>query len=131
MRLLVVLILCLGVGPVLAQSQVELGADAFRRCLACHAVGEDAGDKVGPQLNGVVGRPIGGLDDYTYSQTLQRANAAGQIWTREALTRLLKNPRHAFAGTSMNFAGMRQRSDIDAIIAYLASFGEDGTQTAP
>lgn len=121
----------LGVNAVAAQSQVELGEQKFPRCLPCHAIGEDAVDKVGPQLNGVLGRPIGGLNTYSYSQTLQQANAAGMVWTPQTLTRLLKNTRHAFPGSFMTFAGMRHRADIEAIIAYLGSFAADGTQTLP
>lgn len=102
------------------------GQAVFKKCQACHTIGPDAVNKVGPQLNGVVGRPLAGLDDYNYSQTLERAGEAGEVWTEERLGLYLKNPRHAYPGTSMSFAGLRRRADILAVIDYMASFAADG-----
>ena len=35
----------------------EAGAIVFKKCMACHQVGEGARNGIGPVLNGVVGRP--------------------------------------------------------------------------
>ena len=113
----------------MAQEPASSGEDVFKKCLPCHTIGTDAAHKIGPHLNGVVGRPLAGLDDYVYSQTLQRAGEAGEVWSEERLGLYLKNPRHAYPGTSMAFAGMRQRADILAVIDYMASFDEDGEAT--
>ncbi|UYO00720.1 MAG: cytochrome c family protein [Devosia sp.] len=118
------------VTAVPAQESVERGAALFPRCEPCHAIGPDPVDRIGPHLNGVVGRPIAGLPDYSYSRTLRTAGDAGLVWDRATLTRYLKNPRHSFPGTSMAFAGMRVRADIDAMVDYLESFDTDGA-TAP
>jgi len=43
------------------------GEQSFRKCSPCHAVGEDAKNKVGPALNGLDGRKSGTIADYSYS----------------------------------------------------------------
>ena len=127
MRFLLVSALCFMAMPVVAQDAPPV----FNRCLACHAIGEDAVNKVGPRLNGVVGRPVGSLDDYNYSRAMLTARDSGVEWTRQNLTRFFKLPKHFLPGTSMAFAGMTDRAEIDAVIDYLASFDEDGSRIAP
>ena len=43
------------------------GEQAFKVCMACHAVGPGAKTKVGPELNGIVGRKWGSVEGYSYS----------------------------------------------------------------
>jgi cytochrome c len=117
--------------PAMAQDDDGNGEAQFRRCLPCHAVGEGAANKVGPQLNGIVDSMVASLPEYNYSQTLTDAGNEGLEWDRQLLTRYLKSPRHVFPGTSMTFAGMRKRAEIDAIIDYLAGFDENGARTDP
>lgn len=105
------------------------GAALFtaKACAVCHSIGIDPADKLGPHLNGVVGRQVGRLKDYVYSPALQAARAEGQVWTPERLLKYLKDPDHAFPGTSMSYAGMADRAEIDALIQYLGTFAEDGS----
>src|SRR3546814_9912651 len=49
-----------------AAGDAASGEQVFKRCTACHAVGEDAKNKVGPQLNGVVGRAAGTVEGFKY-----------------------------------------------------------------
>ncbi len=128
MRFLAFLVLLVFTQPTLAQDGAALFAS--KACAVCHSIGVDPPDKLGPHLNGVVGRTIGGLKDYAYSPALDAAREAGQVWTPERLLQYLKNPAHAFPGTSMAYAGMADRAEIDALIQYLAGFNEEGG-TAP
>ena len=120
-------LLVFAVAPVAAQDL----PDAFKKCLACHNIGEGATHKVGPQLNGVVDQPAASQAGYSYSRSMEDARDDGLEWTREALTLYLKRPRHFLPGTSMAFAGMTQRAEIDQIIDYLASFDADGMPASP
>lgn len=120
-------LLVLAAAPVAAQEMPSV----FNKCLACHAIGEGAAHKVGPQLNGVVGRPVASQPGYSYSRTMLDAQLDGLEWSRDTLTLYLKRPRHFLPGTSMSFAGMTQRAEIDAIIDYLASFDENGVPVTP
>lgn len=107
--------------PALAQDAAA-GANVFRRCMACHAVGEDAKNRVGPVLNGVVGRAAGTGADYKYSDAMLAAGAGGLVWTPETLAQFLAKPRAYVSGTKMAFAGIANPDEIANVIAYLATF---------
>lgn len=124
MRFIALLLLLPLAAPAFAQDGAALFTE--KNCHVCHSIGVDPPDKLGPHLNGVVGRTIGGLKDYGYSLALQAARAEGQVWTPERLLQYLKNPAHAFPGTSMAYAGMADRAEIDALLQYLGDFAEDG-----
>ncbi|MGB1208250.1 MAG: c-type cytochrome, partial [Paracoccaceae bacterium] len=106
---------------VVAAFDAELaakGEKVFRKCKSCHAVGAGAKNKSGPQLNGVVGRPIGGVDGFRYSKPMA---GQGGVWTPEALAGFLANPRGYMKGTKMSFAGLKKEADLAAVIEFLKS----------
>jgi len=92
------------------------------KCSACHQVGPGATNKSGPQLTGILGRSIGSVDGFGYSKVFQAANDNGDVWNEENLAAFLANPKAAFSGTKMAFAGLRDEEDQVAIVAYLGSF---------
>lgn len=95
------------------------GRKAFRKCRACHKVGEGAKHAVGPNLTGVIGRIQGSAEGYDYSESFKAAMAEGKVWTPEELKTFLKNPKAYRPGTKMNFAGLRKENDPENVIAYL------------
>lgn len=105
-----------------AAGDAKKGEKVFRKCKACHAVGEGAENKVGPMLNGIVGRQMAALDGFGYSDVLMEKGAAGEVWTPEALAAFLEKPRSYLKGTKMSFAGLRKEDDRADVIAYLAGF---------
>jgi len=98
------------------------GKKAFKKCAACHQVGDGAKNKTGPLLNGVVGAAAGAAEGFRYSKALAEAAGDGLVWGEAELTEFLTKPRAFLKGTKMSFAGFRKQSDIDAVIAYLGSF---------
>jgi cytochrome c len=107
-----------------AQAQdVAAGEQVFRKCLPCHSVGEKAKNKVGPQLNGLDGRPSGTAPSYNYSEANKKS---GIIWNEETFKKYIKAPRAMIPGTKMPFAGIKNEKDIDNLWAYLKQFGPDG-----
>ena len=98
---------------------VEAGEGVFKKCRACHQVGEGAVNRSGPQLNGIVGRLVGSSEGFGYSSVFNDANAAGQVWTEESLSAFLENPKGVMSGTKMSFAGLRSADDRAALLAYL------------
>lgn len=107
----------------------EAGEKAFRKCAACHAVGEGAKNKIGPELNGIVGETIAAVEGYKFSPALTEYAAEHPTWTVEELTAWLTDPKGTVPGTKMSFAGLKKPEDVADIIAYLASFDENGAQT--
>ncbi|MGB7432808.1 MAG: c-type cytochrome [Ahrensia sp.] len=101
---------------------VKAGESVFKKCRACHQVGEGASNRVGPVLNGIVGAPAGGVDGFKYSNALQAMADEGLVWDEASLREFLANPKGFMKGTKMSFAGLKKDEDLDAITAYLASF---------
>lgn len=104
--------------PAAAQD-VANGEDVFKKCRACHRVGPDAKNLVGPQLNGIVGRKAGTVEGFKYSPANQKAATDGLMWTEENLDKYLADPRGFMPGNKMAFAGIKDDKDRKDLIAYL------------
>ena len=104
------------------------GATVFKRCMACHAVGPDAKNEVGPVLNGVVGRAAGTYPGYDYSTANK---TSGLTWDEPTLATYLHAPRKLVPGTKMTFAGLSKDQDIADVIAYLKQFKAQGHKFGP
>ena len=101
---------------------VAQGDTVFRKCAACHKVGEGARNGTGPALNGIVGRVAGTVDGFRYSKPMTDAGAGGLVWTDEALHGYLENPRAFMPRNRMSFAGLKDEQERAAVIAYLSTF---------
>ena len=77
---------------------------------------------MGPVLNGVVGRTAGTLEGYNYSDAMKQAGANGLVWQPDTLATFLENPREHVPGTKMSFPGLKDQTDRENVIAYLATF---------
>jgi cytochrome c len=56
------------------------GKTSFNKCLACHAIGQGAKTKVGPELNGLDGRKSGTAEGYSYSDANKNS---GITWNKQ------------------------------------------------
>lgn len=106
--------------PAAAEGDAEAGEKVFRKCQACHMVGEDAKNRVGPHLNGIVGGEIATVEDYKYSDAL--VEKQGETWTDENLHAYLEDPRGWAEGTKMSYPGLKDEQERADVIAYLATF---------
>lgn len=109
-------------GPSLAERLANASADqgqrVFRRCQTCHSAEKGAGNRVGPNLYGVVGADIAHHTDFSYSSAL--ADAAGN-WTPAKLDAFIASPANAVPGNRMPFAGLDNAGERADLIAYLNS----------
>ncbi|SDJ05508.1 c-type cytochrome [Aliiruegeria lutimaris] len=124
-RTLTYLVMAMGVAaasPVLAEGDAAAGEKVFKKCKACHAVGEDAKNKVGPVLNGVVGAAAGQKEDFKYSSNLLELAEGGLTWDEETLAAYLTKPKDVIPKGKMSFAGLKKEEDIANVIAYLSGF---------
>ena len=113
---------CLTIVAAHAQD-VEAGEQSFKKCLACHRIGEGAKNLVGPELNGLDGRKSGSVADYSYSDANKNS---GLTWNEATFKDYIKNPRAKIPGTKMIFPGITNEKEVDNLWAYLKSFGPDG-----
>jgi cytochrome c len=102
---------------------VDAGQRQFNKCLPCHAVGPDAENKIGPQLNGLDGRHSGTAANYSYSDANKNS---GIVWDEASFKEYIKNPAAKVPGTKMAFAGIKNDQDINDLWAYLKQFDADG-----
>jgi len=107
-----------------AQAQdMAAGEQSFRKCLPCHAIGEGAKNKVGPELNGLDGRHSGSAPGYNYSDANKKS---GLVWGEATFKEYIKNPRAKIPGTKMIFPGITNEKEANNLWAYLKQFGSDG-----
>jgi cytochrome c len=103
------------------------GEQVFGQCRACHQIGDNAKNSVGPHLNGVIGRKAGGVPDYSYSAANRNSGVA---WDEATFTEYIKNPRGRIPGTKMSYAGLKDEKRIKDLIAFLKQFDASGRRVA-
>ena len=107
---------------IMKQGDIVSGEKIFKKCAACHSINKGGKNKIGPALYNVVGRAVGGVDDYKYSKTLA---SYGKEWTFEELNGFLTKPSSYLKGTKMSYAGLRKEKDRASIIKYLNQKGDN------
>lgn len=106
---------------LLASADATAGAAAVKKCQSCHDFSEGGPNKTGPNLFGVVGRPIGSHEGYSYSAGMEEHHAKGDTWTFENLNAFLTSPKTFTPGTKMSYSGDKEPKDRANILAYLQS----------
>ena len=108
-----------------AASAQDLGAGAtsFKKCAACHDVGETAKNKVGPVLNGLDGRKSGSIPGYNYSDANKNS---GITWDEATFIEYIKDPKAKVPNTKMVFAGIKNEAEAKNLWAFLTQYGADG-----
>jgi cytochrome c len=101
----------------------DAGKTSFNKCLACHAIGENAKNKVGPVLNGLDGRKSGTVEGYNYSDANKNS---GITWNKETFLEYIRDPKAKIPGTKMAFAGIKKEDEANALWAYITGFDKDG-----
>ncbi len=89
---------------------VAAGKSSFNKCMACHAIGEGAKNKVGPVLNGLEGRKSGTVEGYSYSDANKNS---GITWSKDTFLEYIKDPKAKIPGTKMIFAGIKNEKEVE------------------
>jgi cytochrome c len=114
----------LGAATVAAPAQdLAAGANSFKKCAACHDLGETAKNKVGPLLNGLEGRKSGTIPGYNYSEANKNS---GITWNEATFLEYIKDPRAKIPNTKMVFAGIKNENEAKNLWAHLKQYGPDG-----
>jgi cytochrome c len=119
---LVVVTSLISMSGALAQD-VTAGKSSFNKCMACHAIGEGAKNKVGPELNGLDGRKSGSAEGYSYSEANKNS---GITWSKDQFLDYIKEPKAKIPGTKMVFAGIKNEKEANDLWAFLAQYDKDG-----
>ena len=109
-----------GSGAALGAGEVARGEVAFQKCYACHSVVRGETGLAGPNLLGVVGRPVASIEGFDYSAALEALPERGiERWDETALDLFLESPDDVAPGTDMTFVGLRDPAERADVIAYL------------
>lgn len=117
-----------------AQDPAEGEAD-FKRCRSCHQIVDADGNaivkggKTGPNLHGVIGRPVGSVEDFKYGESLVAAGEAGIVWDEENLAAYITDPKawlaevldDPSASSKMTY---KHKNKAAEMAAYLATFSD-------
>ena len=103
------------IGAARAEGDAAKGEQVFKRCMPCHNA-ENKTNKIGPYVQGVVGRKAGTAEGFNYSDAMKNS---GLTWDEANLDQYLENPKAKVPGNKMAFPGLPKQEDRDNVIAYL------------
>ena len=127
MRSLLVSAALIAAGAIPASAQdAANGEKVFAQCRACHQIGENAKNAVGPVLNGLFGRKSGTVEGYAYSPANK---SSGITWDEATFREYIKDPKAKIPGTKMIYAGLKDEARINDLVAYLKQFDATGKKT--
>ncbi len=111
-----------------AAGDAKEGLKVYKKCKACHTVGKNAKNKVGPPLNNIFGATAASNEGFKkYSKNMKKAGEEGLVWTVETMSEFLNKPKAMIKKTKMSFKGFSKKKvdDRDNVIAYLLTFSPD------
>ena len=112
------LTLLLSASSSLAQQPTsgDAAQQAFNNsCRTCHSV-KEGDNRLGPNLNKIVGRKAGSLANYNYSQSMKEA---GFVWDQDKLTQFMVKPDEVVSGNKMQPYGGVSPDEAAKVAAYL------------
>lgn len=111
-----------GLEAQIAQADPKAGQQVANKCLTCHTLTKGGPNRIGPNLYGVVGRPVASHPGFDYSDAMKKH---GGNWTLERLDQFISNPRQTVPGTKMTFVGVPQDKDRHNLLAYLHTLSDN------
>ena len=122
-------IVIMNIGAAEAAGDADKGKKVFKKCKACHKIGEGAKNSTGPVLTGVVGRKVATFPDYSYGKSMRTVRKTGLVWSEKNIDNWLKSPKKYLrkvletrkAKAKMKFK-LKKQADRDNVIAYLKTF---------
>ena len=122
------------VGAPAAAQDAAAGEAAFNKCKACHSIiapdGTEIqrGGRTGPNLYGVVGRPVAAEPDFRYGESLAAVGATGAVWDASSLAAYVTDPTAYLqaalgdggAKSKMSFRLAQGGADVAAYLAEVA-----------
>jgi cytochrome c len=113
---------------------VAAGEKIFNKCKTCHSIiGADdspvvKGGKIGPNLFGVVGRPLASYPEFKYGDGILAAGAKGLVWDEAMIAEYVKDPTKWLdansgdpkAKSKMSFKLAKGGEDVAAYLASVA-----------
>jgi cytochrome c len=113
------------IGQLMAKADAKAGETVFKKCQACHSGEKGGPNKVGPDLWGIIDRPIASHEGFAYSAAMKDFSKGGaEHWTFDHLNHFLTAPKNYVKGTAMGFAGLKKDEERANLIAYLRTLAD-------
>ena len=113
------------IATLLAKADVASGETIFKKCQACHDGSKGGPNKVGPNLWGIVSRPMASHEGFSYSAAIKTFSKGSTVaWDYDALNHFLTAPKKYIDGTAMGFAGLKKEDERANVIAYLRTLAD-------
>jgi cytochrome c len=101
---------------LLAKADPAKGEEIAKKCAQCHSWDKAGGNKVGPNLYGVIGRPRGSVAGFGYSDAIKKL---GGSWSVQEISNFIYKPSAYAPGTKMSFPGLPRAEDRADVLAFL------------
>lgn len=113
------------IATLLASADAAAGETVFKKCVSCHTADKGGANKVGPNLFGIVERPVASHEGFGYSAAMTEFAQGGAVtWTYDNLSHFLAAPKKFIPGTAMGFAGLKKEDERANLIAYLRTLAD-------
>lgn len=107
---------------LLATADVAKGEASFKKCMSCHTINAGGANGLGPNLHGILGKPLAAHAGFAYSDALK---GIGGNWGFANMGDWLKSPAAFAKGTKMTFAGISDGQERANLIAYINAQGSN------
>ena len=107
---------------LLAAADLAKGEATFAKCATCHTINAGGANGIGPNLHGVLGKPVAAHAGFNYSGALKEK---GGTWDFKTIDGWIASPRKMASGTTMSFAGLSNPADRANLIAWLNTQGSN------
>lgn len=109
-------------GARLAKGDAARGKGVSAKCAICHTFESGGKNKIGPNLYGVVGRDVGSVVDFKYSDAIRAKEGA---WTFEQLDCFITKPKECVPGTKMPFPGLPDAAARADLLVFLRTLSDN------
>jgi cytochrome c len=92
------------------------GDAELQKCKICHSLDEGGGNRVGPNLHGVLGRTAGTLPGFNFSPAMK---ASGIVWDDQTLAKFLRDPKDSLPENRMSFPGITDDATLHDLLQRL------------
>ena len=72
-----------------------------------------------------MGRKSGTYEGYSYTDANKNS---GIVWDEAIFAKYIKDPKGVIPGTKMSFAGLKDETDINDLLAFLKQYKADGSK---